>query len=909
MATTTISPSTPTRILRTGNVGSNRNQTSRSTSRVTSGVIDIYDDERKREVFQPHSTRSSDEAANGSQDRLDQHLFFGSDTDRVRSGFAGDRQIAAAGGGDGDELAEVGANGGEVGEAGGDVHESGDPIGTALIPEEKWETLTPGYFARRVTERLGDYDEADGMEDDVEDDDEEDGDQEGEEEQDGYETGEQDDPFDETDPFEDDASTSPDPLHDAKQAAQSTNGIFHAFQPPGISRDVSRSTAIHLAESYPIPAQDRDRQPRVSYGSDTLGAASHHADSRKVSSGTALSSMPDELSYYQSSIPHRHMRSPLAESPGTGNAGRDSTPSGAFTPLTPLTKKRAMHSRAQSAFEGKENVGRPVFRNPSSVRAMQMSSPSPPPMSSVSRRRRMLSELGEGRQGTPSKHPDPRKEYPLVLLHCTVHTLLSYDSGIVEDVCCTENGEDGNENVRGIVRDAKLLEEKLSEKVLERGVLISHPGEDYEVLEERVLESLELRRPRVGGCGHFHEGAAVDDIDGAHLDSVDSCACTKAQLDEDLGRKNCADCGKHISHTLLQGHGNEGSQERTRRWDIRVYASNGLMRAGAWSAAWREMEKVDVEIGVWMPDSVKRKLDDRMRQLRQEQRQHQQRTPERANIRRPMHARTMTATTAEPLASMPTAAAAPGTPASKAACSRAPSMEIARSLLRHRDDSPLRGRGHSSPEHSPRHDPAETQTLPLSTLMQEYLARQLRSKRDFILPVLILLLGLVLAGRNLLSNAATAGEAAVRSAAVVGPSERGLFVDAETAAMSLGGLQEGGKGERELGVFASLPVCAFQMQEAEWRRMVALEWTQAQRCLSREVEDGEDGKGERGERPESVQQEESTKRDDPAGEEVEPDSSKQSDCDNVNGDVEESVRDAEILKGDETTVRPIDVLV
>jgi hypothetical protein len=37
-------------------------------------------------------------------------------------------------------------------------------------------------------------------------------------------------------------------------------------------------------------------------------------------------------------------------------------------------------------------------------------------------------------------------------------------------------------------------------------------------------------------------------------------------------------------------------REGEKRFRIKIYASNGLMRAGAWAACWREMERVDVEI-------------------------------------------------------------------------------------------------------------------------------------------------------------------------------------------------------------------------------------------------------------------------------------------------------------------------
>ena len=33
------------------------------------------------------------------------------------------------------------------------------------------------------------------------------------------------------------------------------------------------------------------------------------------------------------------------------------------------------------------------------------------------------------------------------------------------------------------------------------------------------------------------------------------------------------------------------------RWELRVYAANGLMTSGAWRRVWGEMERIDVEVG------------------------------------------------------------------------------------------------------------------------------------------------------------------------------------------------------------------------------------------------------------------------------------------------------------------------
>ena len=121
----------------------------------------------------------------------------------------------------------------------------------------------------------------------------------------------------------------------------------------------------------------------------------------------------------------------------------------------------------------------------------------------------------------------------------------------------------------------KVLGEKVGETVAERGVLIKHPREEYELLGDRLLESLELVREGEGGCGVSFVGGE-DDVE---------------ERDEGV----CRVCGR---------------KEERRIWDVRVYAANGLMRAGAWEAAWKEMERVDVEIWPWIGDEVRRTLDE-----------------------------------------------------------------------------------------------------------------------------------------------------------------------------------------------------------------------------------------------------------------------------------------------------------
>ncbi len=180
-----------------------------------------------------------------------------------------------------------------------------------------------------------------------------------------------------------------------------------------------------------------------------------------------------------------------------------------------------------------------------------------------------------------------KKEYPLVLLHVTLLPIpLHYSQEVMESVLPPS-----------ILENWKTLQEKATDTVLERGILIPHPKEDYDLLEERLLESLELKIPRILKCGHFHLSPEEEADILADSDTEDP--------DEDATDLDiCDDCGRRIRDGKF---GSAGSGNK--RWDIKLFAANGLMRAGAWSAAWREMERVDVEILPWMEEEMKRELE------------------------------------------------------------------------------------------------------------------------------------------------------------------------------------------------------------------------------------------------------------------------------------------------------------
>ncbi|KAJ5535790.1 hypothetical protein N7513_008976 [Penicillium frequentans] len=245
-----------------------------------------------------------------------------------------------------------------------------------------------------------------------------------------------------------------------------------------------------------------------------------------------------------------------------------------------------------------------AFRKPSSVRAIQMHTEDEgeddeyltPPR----RRAGMRSPGSSPVKRSPYYSPNttinktkPKKDYPLVLLHCNL---------LAPSIPVPGASEPQNQEIVEEVlppqywKRWRRLQEKVGSGVLrDRGVLISHPEDLYDMLEERLLESLELQHARVHQ-GHFlgHEESNPES-EGETSDQSES------ETDGEQGEE-CPDCGGRVLHQT----------DTNRKWEIRVFAANGLMRAGAWAAAWKEMEKVDVEVGLWLPSNVRRALEKRI---------------------------------------------------------------------------------------------------------------------------------------------------------------------------------------------------------------------------------------------------------------------------------------------------------
>ncbi|KAI5925891.1 hypothetical protein F4810DRAFT_707979 [Camillea tinctor] len=245
---------------------------------------------------------------------------------------------------------------------------------------------------------------------------------------------------------------------------------------------------------------------------------------------------------------------------------------------------------------------RPPFRTPSDVRAMQMSSPTPSVLGSPRAAKKgfpTVSRLGTpsgSTQYSPKKKSTPprfksRLDAPLVLLHVTLLPLRWVWGDIVNNLDPAEMSDQAK-----TLRDAwQMLQDRVGDTVIERGILLGHPQNDYEVLEERLLDALELplrRRARILECGHYlgptNESTISDDDDSEDDYEED-------RRDSSDKRHWCKTCKHDIRYESL------GANKIFR---VKVYASNGLMKAGAWAACWKEMERVDVELEPVVDGSV-----------------------------------------------------------------------------------------------------------------------------------------------------------------------------------------------------------------------------------------------------------------------------------------------------------------
>ncbi|KAI0479425.1 hypothetical protein GGR56DRAFT_690885 [Xylariaceae sp. FL0804] len=366
----------------------------------------------------------------------------------------------------------------------------------------------------------------------------------------------------------------------------------------------------------PLEPNDSDETPKVDFNGDS--SSQHEATDEDVFSDKSL-------------------RSSLGSYDGGSESGKTQAEVDRMTTVT-TTRSPRISDISQYDKEGDDFVptARPTprlpFRTPSDVRALQMSSPTPSVVASPPRSAKRhhhhhfptVSRLGtptasahhhhlqqyspKGR--TPSRFkPRPQQDAaPLVLLHATLLPL-RWAWGDVLDGLDGANGaaaEVVSEPLRALREAWLLLRDRVDDTVAERGLLLGHPQDDYEVLEERLLEALELparRRARILECGHYlgpaNEASLLLGGEDELLSEDDSAASSTSlsrrqsshsqnnPRDERRRHHWCATCRSEIRYDALGAD---------RVFRVKVYASNGLMRAGAWAACWREMERVDVEL-------------------------------------------------------------------------------------------------------------------------------------------------------------------------------------------------------------------------------------------------------------------------------------------------------------------------
>jgi hypothetical protein len=196
---------------------------------------------------------------------------------------------------------------------------------------------------------------------------------------------------------------------------------------------------------------------------------------------------------------------------------------------------------------------------------------------------------------------------PLVLLHCGINLLPVPFSATKMHKLLPAYPE--------LRSRARRLHEKINQNVLDRGILLPHPGSDFGLLQSSLLEHLELEETSKGLCTGYHASEEGDEVEIEPPDLVEG--------DSEVGNEH-SDASDEKTGVCETGSMSSVSSKNNSSWDIRVYAANGLLQRDAWQAAWREMEVVDVEIGVRWPKGVREMLDQQEELLKSV-------VPERAN--------------------------------------------------------------------------------------------------------------------------------------------------------------------------------------------------------------------------------------------------------------------------------------
>lgn len=362
-----------------------------------------------------------------------------------------------------------------------------------------------------------------------------------------------------------------------------------------------RHSDVHEADEPLVSVEDEEPVPAVT---DEAESSSHHEHEDDVFSDHSPRSSVGSVSESD----HQHQRKMESSITQRMRAPR-------ISDFSRLDDYADDDDEQEDFIPTVRGTPRPAFRSPSSVKALQMSSPPPSVIGSPrsSRRRTPLptvSRLGSpsvSAQYSPKKTPPrfKRATPPLVLLHATLLPLRWAWAGVLEAAATEELSPEG----KGLREAWRALQDRLGDTVCERGILLPHPQNDFEVLEERLLEALELplrRRARILECGHYlGPSNEMTILEEEEEDSEDEQAAERPSQRTSAG---FTDGKTHWCVTCRSDIRVEDSLGTGRIFRVKVYASNGLMKAGAWEACWKEMERVDVELEPLLDSGVQEEL-------------------------------------------------------------------------------------------------------------------------------------------------------------------------------------------------------------------------------------------------------------------------------------------------------------
>lgn len=331
---------------------------------------------------------------------------------------------------------------------------------------------------------------------------------------------------------------------------------------------------------------------RHSYGSSSGGRPSNEGSEKM---GGAGGSAGDSSSHHENEDDVFSVDSPRSSMGSVPEAQQQNKPQESYSRRTTGTRISDIQAYDTDGefVPAVRETPRPTFQSPSSVWATQMNSPPASVTGSSRSNKRGTPRQSGSRMGSPNvttqfspkKTPTrfKRNTPPLVLLHVTLLPLRWPWGDLLDSVRPSQLSEAG----KGLREAWRQLQDRVGDTVSDRGVLLPHPQSDFEVLEERLLEAMELplrRRARILECGHYLGPANEMEL-GDDVESDDEYYEYKPV---DVDKKHwCSTCQAEIRYDSL----GEGKVFRTK-----VYASNGLMKAGAWDACWKEMERVDAEI-------------------------------------------------------------------------------------------------------------------------------------------------------------------------------------------------------------------------------------------------------------------------------------------------------------------------